>query len=83
MLYIVLDDDETWSTEAYIVPEEVLTKNQKERIEECDSKVFKNDSVPCIHIETMVQMLKDAGLWRGVVAEMKARAKEDSDADET
>jgi hypothetical protein len=83
MLYIVLDDDETWSTEAYVVPEEILTDEQKGRIEECDSKVFKNDSVPCIYIETMVQMLKDAGLWRGVLAEMQARAKGDSDADKT
>lgn len=75
MLYIVFDDDETWSTGAYVVPEEVLTDGQKKLIEECDSKVFKNETPPRIHVETMVEVLKDRGLWDGMLAQMKAEAK--------
>ena len=74
MLYIVLDDDETWSTGAYVIPEEILTAEQAERLEESDDKVFKNDDVPRISIDTMVEMLKGAGLWKGILANLKAEA---------
>ncbi len=63
MLYIVFDDDETWSSAAYVVPEEVLTDEQKERISESDSKVFRDATIPGISVHQLVYALKKAGLW--------------------
>ncbi len=63
MMYIVLDDDETWSTEAFIIFEEVLNDEEKQRIFESDSKVFKNPSVPRISVCKLIETLKRSGLW--------------------
>ena len=66
-LYIVLDDDETWSGEAFIILEEDLTDDEKDLVDECDSKVFKNCRAPGISINRLVEALKSAGIWEDTV----------------
>lgn len=70
MLYIVLDDDETWSTEAFIIFEEVLNDEEKERISESDSKVFKNPNIPRISVCKLIETLKRTGLWPELVKKL-------------
>lgn len=76
MPYIVLDDDETWSTEAYVIPDEALTPEQEERVGECDSKVFKNDEIPRVSVNYMVRVLKLAGMWDEIMGDAKAEMAE-------
>ena len=70
MLYIVLDDDETWSTEARIIFEAVLTDEEKQRVTESDSKVFKNPNVPGISVRKLVETLMRTGLWDELVKKL-------------
>ena len=84
MLYIVLDDDETWSSAAYVIPEEFLTDEQKALVSESDSKVFKSD-IPRISVHTLVRIIEDAGRWSLAIASMKTplEARMNAEADES
>lgn len=68
--YVVLDDDETWSMDGYIVLDASLTKDQRDDLRAGDSKVFKYEAIPFISIAELIEMLDNAGLWDRVVEEL-------------
>lgn len=72
--YVVLDDDETWSCDGYIVLDASLTKEQRDEVHEGASKVFKYEAVPFISIDELIEMLDNAGLWETIVEELTGKA---------
>lgn len=67
--YVVLDDDETWSMDGYIVLDASLTQGQRDDLRAGD-KVFKYEGVPFISIDELIEMLDKAGLWERIVEEL-------------
>lgn len=82
MLYVVLDDDETWSTMGSIIPDEVLTDEQRKLVFESDSKVFTDPTIPRVSISRMVRVLKIAGMWDEILNDAQAEGKK-ANADES
>lgn len=68
--YVVLDDDETWSMDGYVVLDASLTKDQRDDLRAGDNKVFKYEAIPFISIAELIEMLDNAGLWDRVVEEL-------------
>lgn len=68
--YLVLDDDETWSMDGYIVLDESLTEKQREDCRACDASVFKTQGIPRITIDELIEVLDAAGLWKTIVEEL-------------
>jgi len=75
MIYVVFGDLETWSTEGYVIPAEILTDEQSALVDEGDSKVFKTEDIPGIAIHEMIAMLREAGLWQGIVENLQKEAQ--------
>lgn len=67
--YVVLDDDETYSGDGYIVLRDSLTEQQIAEVQ-AGEKVFKTQGIPFITIDQMIALLEDAGLWDRVVEEL-------------
>lgn len=70
--YVVLDDDETYSMDGYIVLDGSLSQAQRDDLEAGD-KVFKYEGVPFISIDELIEMLELAGLWGRILEELGAR----------
>lgn len=68
--YVVLGDSETWDVatdEVCIVPDSVLTDEDRHDVTLSDSKVFKNGDHPRIHILDMIAKLDELGELQGLL----------------
>jgi len=68
--YVVLSDGETWDVatdEVSIVPDSVLSDEDRHDVALCDSKVFKNGQHPRIHILDMIAKLDELGELQGLL----------------
>ena len=78
--YVVLDDDETYSGDGYIVLDASLTRAQRGNLESGED-IFKSHSAPpCISIVDMIETLDKAGLWDRMVEELTQGIEPDYDS---
>ncbi len=70
--YVVLDDCETFTENGFIVFDEDLSTEQRERVEDCDGKVFKDPSLRRIELNDLLSRLQASGLLEQIMNEMKS-----------